>query len=47
MPQGTLNDCSKFGIAHNANAEALFLDSTLTSRTFENTCGMSFMLSVA
>ncbi|KAF2803722.1 carbon-nitrogen hydrolase [Mytilinidion resinicola] len=38
----TLNDCSKFGIAHNANAEALFLDSTLTSRTFENTCAIVF-----
>jgi len=35
----TLSDCSKEGLARNPTAETLFLDSILTSRCFENTCG--------
>lgn len=35
----TLSDCSKEGLAINPSAEALFLDSMLTARCFENTCG--------
>ncbi len=35
----TLADCSKAGLAINPSAEALFLDSMLTARCFENTCG--------
>lgn len=35
-----LNDCNKEGLARNPSAEALFLDSVLTARAFENTCGM-------
>lgn len=38
----TLNDCSSTGRAYNPSAEALFLDSTLTARTFENTCAVVF-----
>jgi len=38
----TLNDCSPAGLKRNPVAEALFLDSTLTSRTFENTCAIVF-----
>lgn len=38
----TLNDCSPFGLNLNPRSEALFLDSTLTARTFENTCGIVF-----
>ncbi|KAE9968808.1 hypothetical protein EG328_007266 [Venturia inaequalis] len=38
----TLNDCSPFGLGLNPRSEALFLDSTLTARTFENTCGILF-----
>lgn len=41
----TLGDCSKEGLARNPNAEGLFLDSVLTSRCFENTCGKCFHLS--
>jgi hypothetical protein len=37
----TLNDCNPAGLALNPSSEALFLDSMLTSRAFENTCGMS------
>ena len=36
----TLTDCSKAGLAINPVAEALFLDSMLTARCFENTCGV-------
>jgi predicted amidohydrolase len=36
----TLNDCSPAGLKLNPSAEALFLDSVLTARAFENTCGM-------
>lgn len=35
----TLSDCSKEGLAINPTAEGLFLDSMLTARCFENTCG--------
>ena len=37
----TLNDCNEAGLKRNPVAEALFLDSVLTARAFENTCGMS------
>jgi predicted amidohydrolase len=36
----TLKDCNEKGLALNPSAEALFLDSLLTARAFENTCGM-------
>lgn len=35
----TLSDCSPKGLAVNPSSEALFLDSMLTARAFENTCG--------
>lgn len=35
----TLSDCSKAGLAINPVSEGLFLDSMLTARCFENTCG--------
>ena len=38
----TLNDCSPQGRGYNPSAEALFLDSTLTARCFENTCAIMF-----
>ncbi|KAI4930951.1 uncharacterized protein J4E92_004785 [Alternaria infectoria] len=38
----TLNDCNKEGLARNPAAEALFLDSMLTARAFENTCAVVF-----
>jgi predicted amidohydrolase len=37
-----LSDCSEAGLKHNPRAEALFLDSTLVSRCFENTCMVVF-----
>lgn len=40
---GTPNDASPECRQHNANAEALFLNSTLTARCFENTCGIIFV----
>ena len=40
--QGTLADCSPFGLKLNPRAEALFLDSALTARAFENTCAIIF-----
>jgi len=36
-------DCSPQGLVRNADAEALFLNSTLTARTFENTCAVVFV----
>ncbi|MCJ1363039.1 hypothetical protein MMC16_002145 [Acarospora aff. strigata] len=39
----TLNDCSAAGLERNPRAEALFLDSTVVSRTFENTCAVIFV----
>ncbi|KAI9749042.1 MAG: hypothetical protein M4579_007026 [Chaenotheca gracillima] len=38
----TLNDCTPAGLARNPLSEALFLDSTITARTFENTCAVVF-----
>ena len=35
----TLSDCSKGGLAINPSSEGLFMDSILTARCFENTCG--------
>lgn len=35
----TLNDCSEDGRAINPTSEVLFIDSILTARCFENTCG--------
>jgi predicted amidohydrolase len=34
-----LNDCSKIGLGYNPSSEILFIDSTLITRAFENTCG--------
>lgn len=39
---GTPNDTSPQALHHNPDSEALFLSSTLTSRCFENTCGIIF-----
>jgi predicted amidohydrolase len=36
-------DCSEEGIRRNPNAEALFLESALTARAFENTCSVVFV----
>lgn len=41
---GTLSDCSPEGLKLNPTAEATFLDSVLTARTFENTCGELLLL---
>lgn len=38
-----LSDCSKEGLDVNPTAEGLFLDSMLTARCFENTCGKPVM----
>lgn len=38
----TLNDCSEAGLKLNPSAEAVFLDSVLTARAFENTCAIIF-----
>lgn len=38
----TLNDCNEAGLARNPLSEALFLESTLVARTFENTCAIIF-----
>ncbi|KAH7380721.1 carbon-nitrogen hydrolase [Pyrenochaeta sp. MPI-SDFR-AT-0127] len=38
----TLNDCNEAGLKQNPSAEALFLESTLTTRAFENTCAIVF-----
>jgi predicted amidohydrolase len=35
-----LTDNSEQGLAYNPRSEAVFLDSTLTARAFENTCGL-------
>jgi predicted amidohydrolase len=34
-----LRDCSEEGLRYNPGSEALFIDSALTTRAFENTCG--------
>ncbi len=41
--KGTLSDCSPAGLKRNPRAEALFLESTVVSRTFENTCAVIFV----
>ncbi|ORX99216.1 carbon-nitrogen hydrolase [Clohesyomyces aquaticus] len=38
----TLSDCNEAGLKLNPSAEALFLDSMLTARAFENTCAIVF-----
>ncbi|KAH8684597.1 carbon-nitrogen hydrolase [Tricladium varicosporioides] len=38
----SLSDCNEAGLKHNPMAEALFLESTLISRCFENTCMIVF-----
>jgi len=38
----TLRDCNEAGLKQNPAAEALFLDSMLTARAFENTCAIVF-----
>ncbi|KAF2268032.1 carbon-nitrogen hydrolase [Lojkania enalia] len=38
----TLNDCNEAGLKLNPTAEALFVDSMLTARAFENTCAIVF-----
>ena len=40
---GTHADCSAYGLAKNPHAEKLFLESTLTSRAYENTCAVIFV----
>lgn len=39
----TLTDCSPYGLAQNPRAEALFLESTMTARAYENTCCIIFV----
>ncbi|EAW14880.1 carbon-nitrogen hydrolase family protein [Aspergillus clavatus NRRL 1] len=39
----TRHDASPEALAHNPDSEALFLETTLTSRCFENTCGIIFV----
>ncbi|KAL8842981.1 MAG: hypothetical protein Q9205_003665 [Flavoplaca limonia] len=39
----TLNDCSQYGLMVNSRSEALFLESAVTSRAFENTCALVFV----
>ncbi|KAL8898381.1 MAG: hypothetical protein Q9192_002105 [Flavoplaca navasiana] len=39
----TLNDCSQYGLMVNSRSEALFLESAVTSRAFENTCAVVFV----
>ena len=36
-------DCSEYGLAQNPKAEALFLESTITARAYENTCAIIFV----
>jgi predicted amidohydrolase len=39
----TLSDCTEAGLAHNPLSEALFLESMVVARTFENTCAVVFV----
>lgn len=39
----TLSDCSPYGLSVNPRAEALFLESVLTARAYENTCAVIFV----
>jgi predicted amidohydrolase len=41
-PPGTPHDASPEARAYNPDCEALFLETTITSRCFENTCGVVF-----
>lgn len=43
IPPGTPHDASPEARAYNPDCEGLFLDSTITSRCFENTCGIVFV----
>lgn len=36
-------DCSAYGLSKNSMSEKLFLESTITARTFENTCAVVFV----
>lgn len=38
-----LDDCTEAGLRWNPRSEALFLESTLTARCFENTCAVVFV----
>jgi predicted amidohydrolase len=40
---GTLADCTEYGLKINPLSEKLFLESTLTSRAYENTCAVIFV----
>ncbi|KAL9600084.1 MAG: hypothetical protein Q9179_003343 [Wetmoreana sp. 5 TL-2023] len=40
---GTLTDCSEYGLSVNPRSEALFLETMVTARTFENTCAVVFV----
>lgn len=42
MCTGSRYDASPEALQYNRSSEALFLESTLTARTFENTCGIIF-----
>ena len=39
----TLTDSSPYGLSVNPRAEALFLESTMTARAYENTCCVIFV----
>ena len=39
----TLTDCSPYGLSVNPRAEALFLESMMTARAYENTCCVIFV----
>ena len=42
-PRGTLTDCTPYGLEKNPLSEKLFLESSLTTRAFENTCAVVFV----
>lgn len=42
MRAGSRYDASSEALQYNRSSEELFLESTLTARTFENTCGVIF-----
>lgn len=42
LEKGTRRDASPTALSLNPNSEALFLESTITSRCFENTCAIIF-----
>ena len=39
----TLSDCTEYGLKLNAKSEALFLESMITARAYENTCAVVFV----